>query len=414
VFQRIRYRLLLSYLAVLTLILTVFAITVHLMFARSLSAELRERLTVLAKAASSEVDVEGETLVVDASGLLIAPHQTVQWFDTQGRLIDQRGDISVKPPNSQQLSQAQTSPYLGQSITLPTREEEKNNMLIGYVRVSESSAETDETLRQLDWGLGGGIVLALVLSGLGGVWLTRQAMQPIERSFQKLQQFTADASHELRNPLMAIKSNAAVALKYPEGMRSSDAQKFQVIAHATTQMTALTEDLLMLARADQSPGFRQEIVDLKLTLEQLAQVYQSQADLKQVALDVQILSPLLIGGDPVQMTRLFTNLMDNALRYTPAQGTIQVQGTWEGHMAVISVRDTGIGIAPEQLDHIFDRFWRADPSRSHHSGGFGLGLAIAQSIVQSHGGRIAVTSQLGVGSCFTVQLPSVQPIAQVQ
>jgi two-component system, OmpR family, manganese sensing sensor histidine kinase len=324
-------------------------------------------------------------------------------------LIDQRGDRSVKPLNSQQPSQAQTSSDSAQSITLPTREEEKNNMLIGYVRVSESSEEIEETLRQLDWGLGGGIVLALVLSGLGGVWLTRQAMQPIERSFQKLQQFTADASHELRNPLMAIKSNAAVALKYPEGMRSSDAQKFQVIAHATTQMTALTEDLLLLARADQSPGFKQETVDLKRALEQLAQFYRSQADLKQVALNVQIPSPLFINGDPGQMTRLFTNLMDNALRYTPAQGTIQVQGTGEGHMAVIRVRDTGMGIAPEQLDHIFDRFWRADPSRSHHSGGFGLGLAIAQSIVQSHGGRIAVTSQLGVGSCFTVQLPSVQP-----
>jgi len=109
-----------------------------------------------------------------------------------------------------------------QGVTLPIVGSDDRKQ-IGYVRVSQSLEELDETLRKLDLGLGSGIVFALLLSGVGGVILTRQAMQPIERSFQRLKQFTADASHELRSPLMAIKSNAAVAIKYPEGMRETDA-----------------------------------------------------------------------------------------------------------------------------------------------------------------------------------------------
>jgi signal transduction histidine kinase len=287
---------------------------------------------------------------------------------------------------------------------LPVREEERNDELIGYVRASESLEGIDATLRRLDWGLGGGVVLALAMSGFGGIWLTRQAMQPIEKSFQRLQQFTADASHELRNPLMAIKSNAAVALKYPEGIRESDAEKFQAIASATTQMTALTEDLLMLARTDRTPQLKRSFVDLKTILEQLIQLYKPQAEAKQIDLKIQLANPLNICGDPVQITRLFTNLIDNTLRYTPDKGTISLSGNCEGHTVIVSLQDTGIGIAPKSLEHIFERFWRADRSRSYGSG-FGLGLAIAQNIAHNHGGAIAVTSQLGAGSCFTVRLP---------
>lgn len=225
-FQKIRYRLLFSYLTVLTVILVVFAIAVRIT-ANSLRKELADRLAILAEAASGELDLEDEQLAVDGADLLLDSNQAVQWFDTQGHLIDQRGkDPLTLPLNPKQTFQNQTLPYSAQGVTLPVREEEKNDELIGYVRASESHAEISGTLRRLDWGLGGGVGLALVLSGLGGVWLTRQAMQPIEKSFQRLQQFTADASHELRNPLMAVKSNAAVALKYAEGMRKSDVEKF--------------------------------------------------------------------------------------------------------------------------------------------------------------------------------------------
>lgn len=106
----------------------------------------------------------------------------------------------------------------------------------------------------------------------------------------------------------------------------------------------------------------------------------------------------------VQLTRLFTNLINNALHYTSDQGCIEFLASQEGNQILVSVKDTGVGIAAEQIEHIFDRFWRADRSRAYGSG-FGLGLAIAQNIAQNHGGLITVNSHLGVGSCFTVRLP---------
>lgn len=412
-FQSIRYRLLLSYMAVLTLILAVFAIAVRTTFANSLQAELTDRVEVLAEAASGELDLEGEELAVDGADLLLNPTQSVQWFDLDGNLVEQRGDSPVMLPfDPQQMVQIQTKPYRAESVTVPITEEERNDQLIGYVRASESFEDIQTTLHRLDLGLAGSVVLALVLSGVGGIWLTYQAMQPIERSFRRLQQFTADASHELRNPLMAIKSNAAVALKYAEGIRELDVEKFQAIASATTQMTALTEDLLTLARTEQTTPLEQDQVNLTALLKDLIQLYQAEAEMKGIDLKGQILDHLIILGDAVQLNRLFTNLISNALRYTPEHGSIQLQTQHEGDQILISVQDTGVGIAADQLERIFDRFWRADRSRTCGSG-FGLGLSIAQSIAQNHGGLIAVSSELNVGSCFTVRLPvETEPISQ--
>ncbi|MHC5932351.1 sensor histidine kinase, partial [Nostoc sp.] len=197
-----------------------------------------------------------------------------------------------------------------QSVTLPIINSD-DKQFIGYVRASQSLEEFDETLNKLDLGLGGGIVVALIISGAGGVWLTRQAMQPIEESFERLKQFTADASHELRSPLMAIKSNAGVALKYPEGMRKTDAEKFQAISSATNQMTRLTEDLLFLARHDNIPNYIKETVNLSSILNNLVQLYQPQAMAKEIHLKSQLTEKLYLLGDPNQITRLFSNLIQN-------------------------------------------------------------------------------------------------------
>ncbi|MEQ8960250.1 MAG: ATP-binding protein, partial [Coleofasciculus sp. C2-GNP5-27] len=257
----------------------------------------------------------------------------------------------------------------------------------------------------LDLGLGVGVMMALALSGIGGIWLTRQAMQPIEQSFRRLQRFTSDASHELRSPLMAIKTNAAVALKYPEVMRELDAEKFHAIESASTQLTALTENLLQLARTDRKAFQKEELVNLRFLLEHLLDLYRLPAEAKQIHLQAQLQNELWVKGDTIQLTRLFTNLIDNALRYTPAGGVVKVQAERESDRLTVSVEDTGIGIAPEYIEHIFERFWRADQARSYQAGGFGLGLAIAQGIAQNHGGKITLTSELGRGSCFAVCLP---------
>lgn len=407
VFKQIQYRLLASYLAVFASILGTFAIAVRIVYAHSLRQQLTNELTTLGQGAVTSAEFDhgrlqtGNDISVQD---LIARGQALQWFDLRGQLIAQQGKaISTLPFSSREISQIQSLSPRIQSVTLPIVSSNNQHQL-GYVRASQSLEELDENLQKLNWGLGSGIVMALMLSGIGGVWLTRQAMSPIEESFQRLKQFTADASHELRNPLMAIKSNVSVALKYSDGMRPIDAEKFAAIASASDQMAYLTEDLLLLARTDRATKPEQPI-DLTEVLERLVESYQLQARTKQITLQTNLAQSAYVLGDVAQLTRLFTNLIVNALHYTLEGGRVEVNLSRTGQSLIVDVTDTGVGIAPEQLARVFDRFWRADQSRTHWDGGSGLGLAIAQSIAQSHRGTITVKSQINIGSYFTVRLP---------
>ncbi len=407
-FNKIRHRLLLSYLLVLASILGGFAIAVRLVFTHSLYSSEAQKLTALAEISAANTEFDNGRIKIENDfppEKLVKNHQSLRWFDKQGKLLQQQGSSLNAPFDVQDKYRTIT---IGknqiQSVTLPIiRGEDKQ--LIGYLQASQYDEELNETLNKLDWGLGGGIFLALIFSSVGGIWLTRQAMQPIEDSFQRLKQFTADASHELRSPLMAIKTNAAVALKYSEGMRETDLEKFQVITSATNQMTRLTDDLLFLARNDKVPNPSFNIINLTELLNQLMQMYKPQAETKQISLTSQLDKSLHVAGDSTQLTRLFSNLIDNALHYTPSKGKVEINTNCLGSHIYIKIQDTGIGIAPENLQNIFERFWRADKSRSYNYGGSGLGLAIAQTIAQNHGGIITVTSLVEVGSCFTVKLP---------
>lgn len=412
-FQTIRYRLLGSYLAVLTIILTVLVIAVRITFVRTLNHQLHNRLETLAKAAALDLELDGADVIVDNEPL-VNEHQAIQWFDYEGQLIDDQGDyILTIPFDPTQSMQRQTTPYGATGLIFPVNDYGKD-IFIGYVRVSESTQPMIHTLRTLDIGLGISVVVALVFSGVGGLWLTHQAMQPIEKSFRLLQRFTSDAAHELRSPLAAISANASVALKYPDGIRETDLEKFKAIKSASTQLTALTEDLLTLARTDQEAHLQKDTVDLSELFALLIQLYQPQFEAKDLHLEANIQPNLKVLGDLTQLNRLFTNLIDNALRYTPNGGSVEVwaEQAVDSHdggkakLFSIHIKDTGVGIAPEHLEHIFERFWRADQARSYQAGGFGLGLAIAQGIAHRHGGEIQVTSTLGQGSCFTVYLPS--------
>jgi signal transduction histidine kinase len=409
VFQKIRYRLLLSYLALFASLLGIFALAVRIAFTRSLTEQITDKLTAIGKGAGANVEFEKGRLTVDSDFRpqdLIAEHQALQWFDTQGNLISQQGKIVLTLPLlPNKIIQIQMGKVPIQAVTEPIIASD-NGELIGYVRVSQSLEEFDQTLEKLDWGLGGGIIITLVLSGISGILLTRQAMQPIEESFQRLKQFTADASHELRSPLMAIKINAELPLEYPDEIGPKDAEKFQAIANATNQMTRLTEDLLLLARTDKVSTQNKDNINLTSILENLVLLYKPQAEAKQINLKFQLIGNLQLMGDAVQLTRLFTNLIENAIYYTPLGGMVEIKISRVGSQIYVNVQDTGVGIPPEHIDKIFERFWRADRSRPYNSGGSGLGLAIAQAIAQNHGGLISVTSQLGVGSCFTVRLPT--------
>jgi len=226
--------------------------------------------------------------------------------------------------------------------------------------------------------------------------------------FQQLKQFTADASHELRSPLTAIKTSVEVMQSHPERIHDADVKKLAAIASATKQMTELVEDLLLLARMDAGTAkITREwiVVPLDEVLEDLLEFWELQAEEKQIALKSNLVSGLSVMGDAAQLTRLFSNLIGNAIHYTSSGGTVTVSLINQNRLVIVNVEDTGIGIDAENVKLVFDRFWRADQARNRRAGGLGMGLAIAQAIAQRHRGEISVTSQLGVGSCFQVKFP---------
>ena len=399
-FQKTRLQLTLAYLGVLSLILTLFVVAVRWNYTRSLNQQFNAKLSNLTQAAAFNMDEEDGKLEADEDEILVNEIQAIEWFDLEEQIVGKQGELELDIVlDLKQLEKIQEYPDSIRSLIEPVYSQETEE-LIGYVRVSESLVELNNTLRRLDYGLGSGITIALIASGLSSIWLTRQAMQPIEASFARLKQFTADASHELRSPLMAIKTNADVALKYSEGIRDLDLEKFQAISSASNQMTKLTENLLLLARADKRIEFQLESVNLNALLTDLMQLHKPQAEVKQLTWQLELEPELFLSGDRLLLTQLFTNPIQNALQYTAVGDSVTVKGKKTDSQIQIEIADTGIGIAPEHLDKIFERFWRADKSRSYQSRRSGLGLAIVKEILQLHHGKISVDSQLGKGSNF--------------
>ena len=282
--------------------------------------------------------------------------------------------------------------------------------LVGFIRATQSNEELEAAEEELFWILVIGSMLTLVLIGLGGFWLTRKAIEPIEASFLQLKQFTADASHELRSPLTAIKASVDIMRTHPERVHPKDVRKLEAIAGATLQMNEMLGDLLFLARADADsdiPVAQRKLTPVKLNeiLQNCFVLLEPLANEKKIVFQSKFREELRVLGDVPQLSRLFSNLLENALQYTPDEGRVSLDLYRQNRSAVISVRDTGIGIAADQINKVFDRFWRADKARSRREGGTGLGLAISAAIVKRHGGRISVTSEPNIGTCFLVRIP---------
>lgn len=332
-------------------------------------------------------------------------NQSIEWFDPEGHELYHAG---AQNPNAPLLPQAEPPWSKGyRLLTVPVYSDRQGAGPAGYVRVMASTAEIEEDLRQLRWGLIWGGLVALSGCGLGSWGLMRLAMRPVEASFERLRQFTADASHELRSPLTVIQTSVAVMQSHPKRIDPADVKKVDAIASATRQMGRLVEDLLLLARLDNTPTADLTLIPLDSLLEDLADLYADRADQIPLMLTTRLTAGGLVQGNASQLQRLFTNLLDNALKYTPPGGTITLSSHRQDNMVLVQVEDTGIGIEPGHLPKVFDRFWRADPVRSHRDGS-GLGLAIAQRIAQAHQGSLMLTSQLGEGTTALVRLALVR------
>jgi signal transduction histidine kinase len=226
----------------------------------------------------------------------------------------------------------------------------------------------------------------------------------LQQSEQARRDMTADIAHELRTPLAVMRGNLEAML---DGVYPLDAEHLNPVLNQVNLLTRLVEDLrtLALAEAGQLPLAKQPS-DLAALLQGVLTSFEAQAAAQQVTLRAELALDLpAVELDPDRMQQTIGILISNALRYTPPQGSITVTAKIERANVAIEVADTGSGIAPEDLPHVFDRFYRADKSRARESGGSGLGLAIAKSIVEAHDGSIGVVSNPGQGAQLIIRLP---------
>ena len=247
--------------------------------------------------------------------------------------------------------------------------------------------------------LGAFFLISLLLSGL--------ALRPAERAWEQQRRFVADASHELKTPLTVILTNTGILLRHPEQTVAQQRKWVEYIREEAQRMRELVEDLLFLARhdagRDQAPA---QTVDLAELLWSALLPFEPVAFEQGVTLESGIQSGVTVRGRSEELRRLAAILLDNAVKYAGPQGQVRVAlARGEKGGACLTVRNTGPAIPPEHLEHLFERFYRADNSRARSSGGYGLGLAIAKSIVDSHRGTITVQSREEEGTCFTVRLP---------
>ncbi len=232
-----------------------------------------------------------------------------------------------------------------------------------------------------------------------------EMLDRIEKAFLRVTQFTADASHELRTPICLIRTEAELALRRSRG-EAEYKESLRAILLEAERTTAIVEQLLALARADSGrETLQMGTLDFSKILAEVQESWRQVAEIRNLQFSTCIAPAILVLGDATALRKLVDLLLDNALKYTPSPGSVELSLECTGGNAVLMVRDSGPGIAIEEQAKIFERFYRVDKARSREEGGVGLGLAIAKWIVTQHRGTIAVRSEVGAGSAFFVELP---------
>jgi OmpR-family two-component system manganese-sensing sensor histidine kinase len=414
-FKTTTSKLFLKNFSVIVVLLSVFSFAVYLMVTHNVERADRQRLQSLSDILLGPIDdpneaeeIKNELVpdVMQSHGFLgDKPDRiTLQWFDPKGQLLAAKGTAIITIPfdAAAQFQRDKTS-----GLLLLTSPAIRDGVLIGYLRVGMKVCQSEKYKRGLITSLLIGITISLAASSFVVLFLVRQTLKPVEESIQKLTDFTADASHELKNPIMAIKSNGAVALQYADGMRETDRTKFLAIIDAADQINVTMTDLLSLAESEH------ELLNDALTFLKIVDLLDDlNADLKELSAAKSVTlkwliadGNLVIKGREEDIKLAIGNVIKNAIQYSNPGQEVLITCRNIGNKIVFEITDSGIGISEEDQPKVFDRFWRSNKARTHTYGGNGLGLAIVQSIVKRYKGTIAIRSKLGEGTTFIISIP---------
>ena len=410
IFARIRRRLTLGYVAILALILVAFSIVVVAVFREATIHRDDDTLIVEARALVDRVS-RGD---IDTQSMNDSDEYAWSHLDSEGQLLQRDSTaLDLGLPLKEGARRADES---GEPVI--TTENGPNGGVIvasvpmtdgsgGVIQVGRSLRVERETVRRLvailaSIGLG-----ALALAGIGGLFMSRRAMRPVRTAFEKQRAFVADASHELKTPLALAKIDGEVLRRNP-GAQDAD----EILEHQLSEidrMDALISDLLVLARLDVGKlAVNSESFDLTTVLIEATDRFQARAASENITLEALPDGKLPALGNAERAAQILTILLDNALHFTPEGGRVTVTtNRIEGRVEAL-VKDTGPGITPDHLPHVFDRFYKADAqreARTYSSGGTGLGLAIARDLARAQGGDLNAENAEGGGAVLRLSFP---------
>jgi signal transduction histidine kinase len=460
----LRLRLTLTYSALVALVMVVFGVVLYGTMRQNLEAEMDRRLQVRAgqvrlvifpgASALTAEDLAAAQLDLSPLAGLDAPNIYVQVLDRSGRVVATSDNLrgATLPADPEDIAGALAGKQVLDDVSLGSDSAVRvlsvpvtnQGRILGVLQVGQgrrSLQETMDNLRNLLLSLGVG---ALALSGLVG-WvvahrglhtlgaISEQAaaiatqrdfgrrlrrvrrqdevgrlartidglLATVDDTLRTHREFVADTSHELRNPLLALRTNLELLdrIEDPEGREECVREARQQVE----RMSRLVADLLVLARVEAGEVIEHRPVDLGALVERIAREAALRAADRRVVVERN--DPVEIAGDEDRLAQVIGNLVDNALKYTPPGGRIALSLVREDGWAHLTVADTGAGIPPEHLPHIFERFYRVDKIGARAAGGAGLGLAIVKHLTEAHSGRVAAESEVGRGSRFTVRLP---------
>ena len=407
IFTCIRRWLTLGYVGILALILIVFSVVVVVIFREATFHRDDDVLIIEARALADRVARDD----IDTQSMNDSEEYAWSHLDSEGQLLQRDStalDLGLPMREGARRAAESGEPIVttgdgpgGGFIVASVPMEDDSG---GVIQVGRSLQVEQETVRRLVAILASIGFGALALAGIGGLFMSRRAMRPVRTAFEKQRTFVADASHELKTPLALAKIDGEVLRRNP-GAQDAD----EILEHQLSEidrMDALISDLLVLARLDAGKlAVNGEPFDLTAVLIESTDRFQARAASENIVLEALPDGKLPARGDAERTAQILTVLLDNALRFTPEGGRVVVAANRTEGRAEAIVTDTGSGIQPERLPHLFDRFYKADPARDRSGGGTGLGLAIARDLARAQGGDLTAENAEGGGAILRLSLP---------